>query len=228
MKIGIISSGNDTLTLFQFLTKYNHQYIIYHDQKHFPFEEKSLETIQNYLEKGIHTLIEQGVETMIIDPIYELLLKEKNLYQDHIMPLYQRYLQNEVFPHSLVGKIGILTDFGSRNKAQNLIAEQAETYTLTSAQKNIKSFHFPFCYRVKVASARTYAIANLGVHNPYIIKTLKNDLRYFKDARVDTILPLHYRYFQMQRTIKATLNYHRIRFFDLSFIENTFCELTKT
>ena len=48
---------------------------------------------------------------------------------------------------------------------------------------------------------------------------MKNDLRYFKDAYVDTILPMHYHYFHMQRTIKSFFNFHKIRFHDFSVIE---------
>ncbi|MBQ7074773.1 hypothetical protein IJM86_07180 [bacterium] len=67
-----------------------------------------------------------------------------------------------------------------------------------------------------------YNIQDLGVHNPFLIKTMKNDLRYFKDAGVDTIIPLHYRFFQMQRTFKSFFNFHKIRFHDFSFIERSF------
>lgn len=34
MKIGIVTSSNDMLTLFKFLTKYDHEYVVYYDQSH--------------------------------------------------------------------------------------------------------------------------------------------------------------------------------------------------
>ena len=37
MKIGIISSGIDTLALFQFLTRYDNEYLVYCDQTNFPY-----------------------------------------------------------------------------------------------------------------------------------------------------------------------------------------------
>jgi hypothetical protein len=58
-----------------------------------------------------------------------------------------------------------------------------------------------------------------------LIRTLKNDLRYFKDALVDTIIPLHYHYFRMQRTIKGFFNFNKIRFHDLSVVEECFKKL---
>ena len=36
MKIGIISSGMETLALFGFLTRYDHEYIVYYDSLHAP------------------------------------------------------------------------------------------------------------------------------------------------------------------------------------------------
>ncbi|MDR0860973.1 MAG: hypothetical protein LBO09_08670 [Candidatus Peribacteria bacterium] len=80
---------------------------------------------------------------------------------------------------------------------------------------------------MKSANARPAGIGDLGVHNPYLIRTLKNDLRYFKDANIDTLLPMHYQYFRMQRTIKAFFNFNKIRFHDLSVIEECFQRLTK-
>jgi hypothetical protein len=101
------------------------------------------------------------------------------------------------------------------------------TYVPTQQQTQIKKFRFPFEYRVKIAGPRTRGIQQLGVHNPYLIRTLKNDLRYFKDARVDTVIPLHYEYFRMQRTMKAFFKTKKIRFWDLSHIELCFKQLTE-
>jgi hypothetical protein len=103
----------------------------------------------------------------------------------------------------------------------------AKQYQLTDHQKNTKKFSFPFSYRVKSANAWPYGIAALGVHNPYLIRTLKNDLRYFKDAKVDTLLPMQYHYFRMQRTMKAFFNFHTTRFHDLSVVEECFQKLVE-
>ena len=37
MKIGIISSGIDTIALFQFFTRYDNEYFVYCDQTNFPY-----------------------------------------------------------------------------------------------------------------------------------------------------------------------------------------------
>jgi len=100
-------------------------------------------------------------------------------------------------------------------------------YSPTPQQTQTKKFRFPFAYWVKSAGAWIFGIQQLGVHNPYLIRTLKNDLRYFKDAMVDTILPLHYQHFRMQRTIKAFFNSKQIRFWDFSYVEECFKKLTE-
>lgn len=222
MNIGIISSGNQSLALFSFLTKYNHKYLIVHDQTHFPFGSKDVSFILAILKKHIQFLKQEWAETIIVDPIYELLLLQDEEVKGDILPLFKAYLHDYVFRYSLVGKLWILTDVASSGLTQDLIEHYAKDYELTDYQRAIKKFHFPFSYREKSVSARDAGIPSLGVHNPYLIRTLKNDLRYFKDAYVDTIIPLHYHYFRMQRTIKGFFNFNRIRFHDFSVIESCF------
>lgn len=43
MKIGIITSGNENLTLFKFLNKFNHEYFVYYDQNNWPYGDKNFE-----------------------------------------------------------------------------------------------------------------------------------------------------------------------------------------
>ena len=59
MKIGIVSNGNETLALWKILTKYNHEYLIYHDQLHFPFETKDFDYILKEIKKAVSFLKEQ-------------------------------------------------------------------------------------------------------------------------------------------------------------------------
>lgn len=44
MKIAIVSSNLDSLALFKFLNKYDHEYVIYCDALNAPYEEKSLKS----------------------------------------------------------------------------------------------------------------------------------------------------------------------------------------
>ena len=228
MKIGIVSSWIDTLVLFQFLNRYDNEYFVYCDQTNFPYWEKSLDFVLNNIEKAGEFLKDKWVEVIIMDPIYELALKfsDKKIWFK-ILLLFQEYLHEYAFKHSLVGKIWILSDFWSSSDAQNLCEKEAKIYEPTAEQKSIKKFSYPFHYWVKSASSRVANINDLWVHNPYLIRTMKNDLRYFKDAYVDTILPMHYHYFRMQRAIKSFFNFHKIRFHDFSVVEECFQNLVE-
>ena len=227
MKIGIISSWIETLSLFQFLTRYDHEYLVYCDQTNFPYWEKSLDYVLECIERVGDYLIKKWAEVIIVDPVYELALKysDKKLWFK-ILPLFHKYLHEYAFKHSLVGKIWILSDFWSFKKVQEILKKEEKEYKPTDEQKSIKKFSYPFHYRVKVASSWVANISDLWVHNPYLIRTMKNDLRYFKDAYVDTILPMHYQYFRMQRSIKSFFNFHKIRFHDFSVVEECFKQLT--
>ena len=228
MKIGIVSSWVDTLSLFKFLTRYDHQYLVYCDQEAFPYSEKSLDFVLSRIEKAGEFLKSKWAEVIIVDPIYELALKygEKKPNFD-IFPLFQQYLHEYAFNHSLVGKIWILSDFWSCSNVQKLLENEEKSYNPTDSQKSIKKFSYPFHYRVKSASSRVANINDLWVHNPYLIRTMKNDLRYFKDASVDTILPMNYHYFRMQRAIKSFFNFRKTRFHDFSVIEECFQNLVE-
>ena len=104
MKIGVVSSGNDTLALRKVLTKYSHEYLVYHDQTFFPFGTKDVDTVKEEIKKAVFFLVSQGAEKVILDPVYELLCLQDEALKERIFPLFQTYLQY-AFPYSLVGKI---------------------------------------------------------------------------------------------------------------------------
>lgn len=226
MKIGIVSNGNDTLSLFKLLVKYDNEYLVYHDQSNFPYWEKSLAYVLQQIEKWCEFLLSKWAEVIIVDPVYELALKNIGKSDSFwIMPLFQKYLQDYWFKFSLVWKIWILTDFGSKSEIQTLIQKESEFYSPTEGQLGIKKFSYPFHFWVKSTSSWIYNIHDLWIHNPYLIRTMKNDLRYFKDANVDTVIPMNYHYFRVQRTVKAFFNFQKTRFHDFSVLEECFKSL---
>ena len=226
MNIGIVSSGVDTLALFQFLTRYDNEYFVYCDQEWFPYWEKSLDFVLDRIEKAGEFLTKKWAEVIILDPVYELALKYSNKKLSFkVLPLFEKYLHDCAFKHSLVGKIWILSDFWSTWIIQKFLEDEEKNYKPTDEQKSIKKFSYPFHYRVKSASSWTANINDLWVHNTYLIRTMKNDLRYFKDAYVDTVLSMNYHYFRMQRAIKSFFNFHKIRFHDFGVVEQCFKDL---
>ena len=183
------------MTLFKFLSTYDHDYVVYYDFFHWPYGDKTFDQSLACVEKGIEYLLKQGVETIIVPPVYELSLIQNSEFKIHnskILPLFRTYLFDECFKHSLVGKFGLFGDFADVEQAQLLIKKLEKTYTLTANQKAIKKFHSPFVYRIKETPLWKYYLTSLSYSNILVNKIVKFDLRYFKDAMVDTLIPLNY------------------------------------
>ena len=221
MKIWIITSGPENLTLFKFLAKYNHEYVVYYDFFHRPYGDKTFDQSLECVEKWIAYLTKQRVEAIIVPPIYELALLEKKT-KANILPLFTNYVQQYCFTHSLVGKIGLFGDFADVEMAQSLLQKLEKSYTLNVHQKTIKKFHSPFVYWTKEMPLRKYYLTDLSYSNILVNKIIKFDLRYFKDAMVDTLIPFNYWYFHYQPTITKFLNLKKIRFHKIEKLEETF------
>ncbi len=148
---------------------------------------------------------------IIVPPVYELHIMQSSvpaasllptldtgtdagirIQKKHILPLFTRYVTEYCFTYSLVGKIGMIGDFADIEKAQSLLQNLEKGYTLTKNQTSIKKFHLPFVYRSKEVSLRKYYLRGLSYSNILVNKIIKFDLRYFKDAMVDTLIPLNY------------------------------------
>jgi len=231
MKIWIISSWSETLSLFKFLTKYNHDYVVYYDFFHWPYGDKTFEQSFACVQQWIDYLTQQNVDGIILPPVYELHVMQNALFHEggefkiqkkKILPLFSRYVSDYCFAHSLVGKIGLMWDFADIEVAQKLFQAIEKTYILSPAQQNIKKFHFPFAYRTKELPLWKYYLNGLSYSNILINKIIKFDLRYFKDAMVDTLIPLNYGYFNYQSTISKFLNFKKIRFHPLEKLEKIF------
>ena len=157
MKIGIITSWMETLALFRFLTRYNHEYIIYFDSLNAPYWEKHFESSLKNIKKGIDYLKEKWVDTIILPPCYELSLIEK---EPLVLPLFKTYLFQEVFTYSLVGKLGLAWEYADLEKGQELIENLSKNYQPSLTQKTTKKFSYPFHYRSK----------EMGILNPLLTR----------------------------------------------------------
>ncbi len=232
MKIWIITSGSENLTLFKFLSQYNHNYVVYYDFFHWPYGDKTFEQSLACVEKGIEYLTKQGVDNIIVPPVYELHYLAWSLklkaWGQKILPLFKTYVLDYCFTYSLVGKIGLFWDFADLERAQHLMKNLEKNYVLTSDQKSIKKFHTPFVYWTKETSLWKYYLTQLSYSHVLVNKIIKFDLRYFKDAMTDTIIPLNYWYFHYQTTITKFLNFKKIRFHSLEKLEQCFLQLVPT
>ena len=222
MKIGIITSWNENLTLFKFLNKFNHEYFVYYDQVNWPYWDKNFDYSKQKVIEWIEFLKSKWVEKIIVWPSYELSLLEEKKYSDLILPIITEYLQNYCFQKSLVGKIGLAWDFADIQVGQNLIDNLSKSYKLNDNQKNIKKFNFPFCFWVKEVPMWKYYLTTLSYSHFMANKSVKFDLRYFKDCWIDTLIPLNYEFFNYQRVITKYFNFKKQKFHKLENIEKIF------
>jgi len=222
MKIGIITSGNENLTLFKFLNKFNHEYFVYYDQNNWPYGDKNFEYSRQKVIDWIEVLKSKWVEKIIVWPTYELSLLQDKDYTDIILPLFTQYLQDFCFQKSLVGKIWLAWDFADVQVWQDLISNLSQTYSLNDNQKNIKKFNFPFCFWTKEVPMWKYYLTTLSYSHFMANKSVKFDLIYFKDCWIDTLIPLNYEFFHYQRVITKYFNFKKQRFHKLENIEKIF------
>ena len=101
----------------------------------------------------------------------------------------------------------------------------SENYTLTDNQTNTKTFMQPLAKRTKDITMWTYFSRFTSSRSMIINKIIKFDLRYFKDAHVDTIIPLSYEYFNYQRTISSFFNPKKQKFHKREAMETLFSDL---
>ena len=90
MKIGIVSSGVESLILFKILNKYDCEYIVYFDSLMASYGDKYFWTSLAAVKKGVETLKKQRAEMIIVPPVYELALLKEG--ENQILPLFREYL----------------------------------------------------------------------------------------------------------------------------------------
>lgn len=222
MKIGIVTSWNEVLTLFKFLHKVNHEYHIYYDQNNWPYGDKSFEISKNEVEKWILYLQQKWVDKIIVSPVYELYFLNDNKYNDLILPLFSEYLMKYGFAQSLVWKIGLAWDFADIQIAQDLVSGLSKTYKLSENQSKIRKLNFPFKFWTKEVQMWKYFANKLSFSNLMANRSIKFDLRYFKDSNVDTVIPLNYEYFNYQNTIFKFFNFKKQKFHKIVALEELF------
>jgi hypothetical protein len=216
MKIGVVASGADMLTLWKFLHRYDYKYIIYFDDLLRPYGDKPANLMQAVIADAMQVLRDRGCEQIVLPPVRELVFRD----QQDVLPLFQTYVLDYCLHHSLVGKIGLIGDWSDTQLAQPLFESFITNYTLTDNQKNTKKFKWTRW--VKEVQMRKYFLTTLSYSDPLVNRVIKHDLRYFKDADVDTLIPLNYGYFNYQNTIAKFCNYKKCRFHKLEKLEECF------
>lgn len=222
MKIAIISSSTDSLSLFKFLSQKDHEYLIYLDTLHAPYGEKTFLKSMEAVTKGIIRAQEQGAKKLILPPLYELAFSEDKNYRNLILPLFSHYVLKNCFQYSLVGKIGIFGDAEELMISQQSFEKLAQSYTPHSAQITSKIFSYPFHFWQKETSIFKHLLQGLSRKSSLSNTVIKHHLRYFKDAHVDTVIPINYSSFYAEKTISKFFNFKKIRFHQLDRLEKCF------
>jgi hypothetical protein len=226
MKIGILTSGNDMITLFSFLQRYDHEYYIWYDDACGFWGDKSEEIVMDRIQQGINFLQNQWVENILVPPIIELKIHNEKLFpKTNVIPLFSNYIEKFCFQYSIIGKIGFFWDWFDLQEAQQQFSLLAKNHILSENQTKIKKFHFPFAYRGKEVRNWKYLLDTCSWSMPLINHTIKQDLRYFKDAGVDTIIPCNYSYFAAQKAIEKA-RYTKMRFYGIQTLEQIFSDAT--
>jgi len=108
--------------------------------------------------------------------------------------------------------------------SQDLVYNLSKDYKLTENQSKIKKFHIPFKFWSKEVQMWKYFSRKLSFSSLMVNRIIKFDLRYFKDANVDSLIPFNYEYFNYQNTIFKFFNYKKQRFQKLENLEKIFSD----
>ncbi len=223
MKLGIISSWYEMLPLMQFLNKTEHEVHFFVDRAMRPWWEKSPALREKRLEQSIE-LMQDSVDALIVPPSLEARFIAKNT---KVLPLFETYLHDFAFTHSLVGKIWLLCEQSDSDNAQQILTNYASSYTPSVTQQETKKFLTPFARWQKTVRMWTYFLTTYWRSEPMLRKTLKHDLQYFSDAWVDTLIPLSRWFLFYQKIIKSRVNRKKTRFHGLDAVEVCFEKIIK-
>jgi hypothetical protein len=159
------------------------------------------------VQASIDYAITLGVEKIILPPVYEL------IYKDHplVLPLYQVYIYEYVLPRSRVGKLGILADRRDTHLIQKELEKFASTYIYTDFQSKTKNFQSPFSRRTRDVSIWSDFLRRAKPSDRMVRKYIKNDLRYFVDANIDTLIPTSYTHFYRETILRHHCNFKTMR-----------------
>ncbi len=207
MKIWIICSSLADLHLFEVISDYNHEYLVFLDNRFGPWWQLSREDSLNRVSNILNNDIARSCDKMVVPPAYELyylhnpaaVVFAKPAYKmpSKILPVFTNYLLEHVLPYSIVGKIGLI---GYRNHQVSLGKHRNQLishHVLTSNQNKNKHFQKQLPLYT-IATDHWHILYNLP-RSWFVNKLIKTDLKKFKDYAVDTLLPLEYGHFKYQK-----------------------------
>lgn len=214
MRLAVYSSGPEAFPLFHVLKNNPVDVFLVIDRNVWPIDDKWSDLRQHSLDQFFATAKENACDAVILPPMVELALSQNDTSTPlPVVPLYSEYVR-KVVEHSLVGKIGLLTESIDHDHAQELIS----TLLAEHPHKLGKTWSF----RKKSVPLRKTFLLHLSVKDWMVRKVIKTDLRYFKDAGVDTLLPTSRAHCAFQSLIKHMVSWKRMRFHGYECLEDAF------
>jgi len=217
MRLWIYTSGGEAFPLFNFLKRHNHDVVLYVDRNVRPIDDKWAEYRWERMELFFDAMKDKKVDVVIVPPMVECTVMNGEYDPSvKVLPLFTTYLENSAFKHSLVGKIGLLAepvDFAACQSVIETIAAKSE-YRPTKWRSR----------RVKQVPLWKYYLTHLSVKDWMVRKTIKTDLRYMKNAAVDTLIPTSWAHFWYQAMIKHMVSWKHMRFHGLDALNEAFEE----
>lgn len=219
--ICIISSGTENLNIVKVCQKLFILHSLFIDTLFRPYQDKEAEFVVQRVQQIMEYMTTQWATHFILSPTIELSLKyssSSTLKPFSVIPLFQNYLKH-CLQHSLIWKIGFVGGYSDIGQIESFFSTISKEHQLTENQKNTKKFQQPLSKRSKDTSMREYFSRLYSPRSLLINKTIKEDLRYFKDANIDTLIPLNYSYFNYQRTISSHFNQRKQKFHKRETVE---------
>ena len=219
--IGIITSGTENYNLIKLCHMFDLPYCIIADTDFWPYQDKKSEIVLQRIESLLQLGKEKGCTHFLLNPVIELYYTHILHNNENILPLFSNYIDH-CFEGSLIGKIWYIGGYTDIELINTLHQNITNHYSATDKQLHIKNFQLPLAKRTKDISMRTFFSRFYGNRTMMINKIIKFDLRYFKDANVDTLIPLSYDYFNYQRTISSFFNPKKQKFHKRDVVINLF------
>lgn len=220
MKIGIIIDNIYGLSIMNMLSKYDHEYHIYIDNKSSFWWDKNREIGIEWVSSWIKYLESKWVDKIILPPTYEMAMSVDDRYKDvsqKISNIYIPYLQNLVAKYSIVGKLWFLGDNADMDFLDLYISQVLSDYQHTANQLGNKNFMKPFWVYRKLVPLWKYLSNHLSANNVLLNNIIKTDLNIIKSYNIDTLVPLNYAYMIHSKSIKHYIG--KMRFHNMTHIE---------
>ena len=220
MKIGIIIDNIYGLSIMNMLSKYDHEYHIYIDNKRSFWWDKNREIGIKWVSEWIKYLESKWVYKIILPPTYEMAFLLDDRYKhisQNIANIYISYLHNLVAKYSIVGKLWFLGDSADMEYLDLYISQILSDFKPSANQLGNKNFMKPFWIYRKLVPLWKYLSNHLSANNVLLNNIIKTDLKKIKSYNIDTLVPLNYAYMIHNKSIKHYIG--KIRFHDMTRIE---------